>query len=137
MRVERVILEHHRDVAILGLDAVDHAAIDRDRARGDLFEPRDHPQQGRFPAARRPDDNHQLAIRDIATDAVHDFALAIGFLDVVEGQRRHVRRVLRIVAETAFADARLGFAEPVSFQQCDETAAVGVAYICGDRHFPL
>ena len=33
VRVERVVLEHHRDVAILGRDVVDHALADPDRAR--------------------------------------------------------------------------------------------------------
>ena len=44
VRVQRVALEHHRDVAVLGLDVVDHLIIDRDRAAGDLLQPRQHAQ---------------------------------------------------------------------------------------------
>src|SRR3979490_2595055 len=37
MRIERIILEHHRDVAFLGLDVVDYLVADRNRAGGDVF----------------------------------------------------------------------------------------------------
>ena len=93
MRVERVVLEHHRDIAVLRLDPVDDPPVDRHRPRRDLLEPRDHAQQGRFAAARRSDDHHQLTIRHGAADAVDDLALAVGFLDVVEGQRSHLSLV--------------------------------------------
>jgi hypothetical protein len=39
VRVERVVLEHHRDVAVLGLDLVHHLAGDRDLALGDRLQP--------------------------------------------------------------------------------------------------
>ena len=53
VRVERVVLEHHRDVALGRLEVVDHAAADRDLAAGDLLQPRDHAQQRDLAAARR------------------------------------------------------------------------------------
>jgi hypothetical protein len=37
VRVERVALEHHRDVAVLGVQIVHHAAVDGDGARGDVL----------------------------------------------------------------------------------------------------
>ena len=43
MRVERVVLEHHGDVAVLRWNIVDDVAADRDVAIGDVFEPCDHP----------------------------------------------------------------------------------------------
>ena len=39
VRIERVVLEHHRDVAVGGLDLVDDAAADVDLAAGDGLEP--------------------------------------------------------------------------------------------------
>ena len=55
MRIERVVLEHHGDVAIHGRQLVHHHVADQDLTRGDRFEPRDHPQRGRLAAARRSD----------------------------------------------------------------------------------
>ena len=51
VRIERVVLEHHRDVAVLGLEFVHHAAADRDLAGADRLEPGDHAQQGGLAAA--------------------------------------------------------------------------------------
>ena len=44
VRVERVVLEHHRDVAVARRQVVDDALADPDLAVGDLLETRDHPQ---------------------------------------------------------------------------------------------
>src|SRR5579875_450074 len=40
--IEGVVLEHHRDVAIFGIDTVDHAVPDVDFAVARLFQSRDH-----------------------------------------------------------------------------------------------
>ena len=45
-------------------DVVDDALADPDRARRDRLEPGDHPQHRRLAAARRPDDDHELAVGD-------------------------------------------------------------------------
>jgi hypothetical protein len=55
VRVERVVLEHHRHVAVLRRHVVDDLAVDRDLAVGDLLEPCDHAQRRRLAAARRAD----------------------------------------------------------------------------------
>src|SRR5262249_11272472 len=54
MRIERVVLEHHGNVAISRLDLVDDPSADIDRAARNRFETRNHPEQGGFAAARRP-----------------------------------------------------------------------------------
>ena len=81
MRIKRVVLEHHRDVAVHRLDLVDAliARLDPDRARGDGFQPRNHTQQGRFPAARWADDNDELTVLDVDIDPVDHIRLAKGF----------------------------------------------------------
>ena len=70
MRVEGVALEHHRDVAILGVDVVDHASIDGDLAAADVLEARQHAQQRRLAAARGSDQDHELALGNVERDAV-------------------------------------------------------------------
>ncbi len=74
MRVERVILEHHRDVAIHRRQLVDDLLVDRDVARGDAFEPRHHAQGRRLAAARRADQHDEFLIVDFQVhvdDGVH------------------------------------------------------------------
>ena len=45
VRVQGVVLEDHRDVAVLGRHVVDDALADADRAAGDLLEPGDHAER--------------------------------------------------------------------------------------------
>ena len=65
VRVERVVLEHHRDVAVLGRHVVDDPVVRSRLAHGDLLEPGDHPQRGRLAAARRADEHDELAVGDV------------------------------------------------------------------------
>ena len=55
VRVERVVLEHHRDVAVLRLDVVDDLLVNGDRPPADLLEPGEHAQQRRLAAPRGAD----------------------------------------------------------------------------------
>ena len=77
VRVERVVLEDHRDVAVLGRVLVDDVAADLQLALGDVLEPGDHPQRGRLPAARRPDEDHELAVGDLEVHVL-DGLVAVG-----------------------------------------------------------
>ena len=62
VRIERVALEDHRDVAVARRDLVHDPVADADLALGDLLEAGHHPERGRLPAARRADENHELAV---------------------------------------------------------------------------
>ena len=93
VRVERVVLEDHRDVALLRRQVVDDAAADRDRAVGDLLEPRDHAQRGRLAAARRADEDEELAVADVEREVVDGLdAVVVDLVDVC--RRRHQPRGL-------------------------------------------
>ena len=70
MRIERVILEHHGDVALGRLDLVDDAAADVDLAAADGLQPRDHPQQRGLAAAGGADQHAELAVGDLEADAL-------------------------------------------------------------------
>ena len=70
VRVERVVLEHHRDVAIARRELGDVAPADQDRPLGDVLEPGDHAHQGRLAAAGRADQHHELPARDLERDVV-------------------------------------------------------------------
>ncbi len=87
--VERVALEDHRDVAILGRDVVDDAIPDAERAAGDLLEPGDHAQAGGLPTARWSDQDHELAVPDLEVQVLHGVEFAVDLVDVVERHGGH------------------------------------------------
>ena len=85
MRVDRIVLKHHGDVAVLGFKVVDHLTADFDAARGDLFQPRDQPQRGGFSTTGGPDKNHEFTIGHIQVDAMQHFGLVIGLYQIAQG----------------------------------------------------
>jgi hypothetical protein len=69
VRKDRVGLEHHGDAAVLGLLSLT-TAVDFQRARGDVLEPRDHPQKRGLATAGRADEDDEFAILDVDIDAL-------------------------------------------------------------------
>ena len=90
MRVERVALEHHGDVAVLGLQVVDDAAVDQDVAAGDVLQAREHAQQRALAATRGADEHDELAVGDVEAQAVQHLDLAVGLANVAKGDGCHV-----------------------------------------------
>jgi hypothetical protein len=85
VRVQRVVLEHHGDAALLGRQVVDHAVADAQLAAGDGFQPGDHAQQRALGAARGPDEDHELAVAHLQVHAMHGLeAVGVGLLDLAE-----------------------------------------------------
>ena len=89
VRVERVVLEHHGDVAIARPHVVDHLAVDRDRAVVDLLEARDRAQERALAAAGRAHQHRELALGDVEVDAAHGVGLAIELVQAGDLQSRH------------------------------------------------
>ena len=89
MRIERIVLEHHRAAAFTRFELVDDSAVDRDLAAGNLLEPGDHPEQRGLAAAGRPENDDEFARHYVEVDAVHDLRFAVGFLDVANGDGGH------------------------------------------------
>src|ERR1700733_70122 len=87
--IERIILEHHRDVPILRIEVVDHPIADPDPAAGDLLKTSDHAQQRRFPAARGSHENDELAILGLNVHVANDFDRAEGFFDLLDTDASH------------------------------------------------
>ena len=81
MRIQRVVLEHHRDVAVARRHVVDHVAADPDLAVGDLLQPGDHAQRGGLAAAGRADQHDEFLIGDVEVDAFHRLHAAVVGLD--------------------------------------------------------
>ena len=70
VRIERVVLEDHGDVAVLRSRVRDVAAADPDAALVDVLETGEHAQRGRLPRARRADEHHELAVLDVEVESV-------------------------------------------------------------------
>jgi hypothetical protein len=71
VRVERIRLEHHRDVAVLGRLLVDPFAADPQLSGGDLLETGDHVERGRLSAAGGSDEDDELAVGDGHREVLH------------------------------------------------------------------
>ena len=70
VRVERVALEDHRDLAGARRQVGDHPPPDEDVAAGRWFQPADHAQQRRLAAPGRPEQHQKLAVRGRQVDPV-------------------------------------------------------------------
>jgi hypothetical protein len=90
VRVERVRLKHHGEAALRCAELVDAVRVDPDLARRHALQPGDHPKQGRLAAARRPDEDAELAVLHAQIDAVDDLDVTEALNHAIELERRHV-----------------------------------------------
>ena len=71
VRVQRVVLEHHRDVPVLGFGPGDVPVADEDASGGHVLEAGERAQGGRLAATGGPDQDEELAVGDLQVQAVH------------------------------------------------------------------
>ncbi len=96
VRIERVVLEHHGDVAIARGHVVDDPVADRDRAGRDGLEPGEHTKGRRLAAARRPHEYDELAIGDGEVHVGYGArAVGVDLADPAEGHTSHACHLLR------------------------------------------
>ena len=89
VRIERVALEHHGDVAVLGRDVVHDPPVDADGAGGDLLEPGDQAEDGGLAAAGRTDQHQELVILDVQIEVVDHADRSEVLGDALEKDVRH------------------------------------------------
>jgi hypothetical protein len=65
MRVERIALEDHGDVAVAGRDVVHDPIPDSQHALADVLQARDHPKCCCLPAPGWADENHELTVGNL------------------------------------------------------------------------
>ena len=70
------------DVALAGVNLVDHPAFQRDVARRNRLQPGNHVQKRRFSTTRRSDQHQKLALLNLNVDFVQNLNAAITFDDV-------------------------------------------------------
>ncbi len=90
--VERVVLEHHRDVPVTGGHVVDDLVTDADGPLGDRLEACEHAERRRLATARRPHQYDELAVADLQVHVADGARAArIDLADPLEGYSSHVR----------------------------------------------
>ena len=112
VRVERVRLEHHGEVATARSYVVDHHFVDFHVARGLRLEPRDDPQGRRLPAAGGTDQGQELTVGDVEIDAVEDPRVAEGLGDSPESDARQGSIPPSKLSEDRHARARRESGDP-------------------------
>ncbi|CEI76402.1 Phenol hydroxylase [Pseudomonas aeruginosa] len=89
VRVQRVGLEDHRQVAFRRRGVGDVRAVEGDAAAAGLFEAGDQAQQGRLAAAGGADEDYELAVADVEVDALDDGLAVEAFLQVADLEISH------------------------------------------------
>ena len=90
VRIERVALEHHRDVAVARLDARHVAVADVHGAGGRDLEAGEHAQRGRLAAARRPEQHEERAVGHVEVERAQRERLRVeALLDAAEADLAH------------------------------------------------
>jgi hypothetical protein len=72
MRIERVVLEHHRDVALARRQRIDDPAVDQDAPVRDALEPGQGAQQGGLATAAGAHQHQKLAVRHRQVNLLED-----------------------------------------------------------------
>ena len=87
VRIERVGLEHHGDVAVFRQDVGDVPVADQYAARGCGFKAGEDAQRRRLAGARGAEQHQKFARLDLQVQFLQHAHGAKGFLDLVEGNR--------------------------------------------------
>ena len=88
VRIERVVLKHHGNVALFRRQVVDTRSPMR-MSPDVMFRARRSSAEGRFAAAGRPDQHDELAVAYRHVDAMDDRCRAEGFTYVANRDRSH------------------------------------------------
>jgi hypothetical protein len=89
--VQSVVLEHHRDIAILRSYVVYQSVADEELALGDLFQTCDHTQGSGLTATGRTYEDQEFLILDFQTEIGHGGnAAGIFLVNVLKGKACHI-----------------------------------------------
>ena len=83
VRIKRIVLEDHGDVAILGRNVVHQLTADGELAAADLLETCNHAQRGGFSAAARADEHDELLVGHVDAEILYRHNALVRDLEVV------------------------------------------------------
>ncbi|MCY1529430.1 hypothetical protein D9M68_645740 [compost metagenome] len=91
MREQRVLLEYHADIALVGRDAGDRAAVDQYLAAGHVLEACEHHQARSLARAGGAEQGDEFALGHIQVEVFdHQCLVVVGLLHIGELQERFV-----------------------------------------------
>ncbi len=90
---QRVGLEYHADLALVGAQVGNVAAVDADAAGRRRLEAGDHAQRRGLAAAARPEEGYELAPRNREIEVLHRGLRGEALAELFYVQKRHVRRL--------------------------------------------
>ena len=91
VRIKCVILEHHRDVAVLWRNIIYQLIANVKFAAADFLKAGHHAQRRRLSAARRTHKHNELLVRNLQVELLHrDHIFVVDLLDVFERYLCHV-----------------------------------------------
>ena len=77
VRIERVGLEHHGDVAVFGRDVIHRPIADEDGAFADVLQAGQHAQAGGLATARRTDEDQEFLVGDLQVQVADGRHIAV------------------------------------------------------------
>ena len=90
MRIERIVLEDHRDITGLGGNIIHANPVNNQFTRADLLEAGNHSQRRGFPTARWTDEDNKFFVFNFEVEILHHVDLVIiDFLNVFQRQLSH------------------------------------------------
>src|SRR5690348_6645176 len=89
VRIEGIVLEHHGDATVAWTYRIDTRVSEMDLAGTWCLKAGDHPQQGRFPAARWTQEDGELTRRNFQRQVANDRHMAEPLGDLPQTQVRH------------------------------------------------
>ena len=100
MRPQRQVLEHHREIPLLGRPqdpaaGAHHLAAQPDRSASGRDEAEHHPERGRLPGRRGAENRQHLTLRDVERQTREHLGSRLTQPHVLEGDPRDHRRRLR------------------------------------------
>ena len=98
VRVERVVLEHHGDVAVLGFHVRHIPVADVDGAGGHFLQTGDAAQSRGLAAARGTHHDHEGAVGHFEVEAGEDFVLVEGLVYVAKTNVCHCLFLVRVTS---------------------------------------
>jgi hypothetical protein len=91
MRVERIVLKHHGDIALRRLHAVDALVADIEIAGRDRLQSCNDPEQGRLAAAGGTDEDNKFVVRDLQIEIGDHGEVAVLLDEIANRNRGHDR----------------------------------------------
>jgi hypothetical protein len=82
VRIEAVVLEHHRDVPIADIDIIDAHVVETELAGAHVLQPGNDAQQRRLARAGRTDEHDELVVADVEVAVVQHRDVVVALLDV-------------------------------------------------------